>query len=134
MNNHEATSVAAKYFPNYPDVSTFHVTEDGQVFQVSNDAINHAIFLLNKNNSKGEPVVITITREDATEVLKEVENPALITLQEAIDTAKSNVESKRAAFDAATEDKKKDALASLEASEEALTEAEHAYTEALNKA
>gem|GEM_PF-4435044 len=134
MTKQDAIGVAAKFFPNYPDVSTFHVTEDSQVFQVKNDADNHANFLLKKNNGKGEPVVNTVTREEAADAIKVVSNPVLVSLQAAIDSAKIDVDTKRKAFDIATEDKKKEALESLEASEEALTDAENAYSEALKKA
>ena len=134
MTKQDAIAVAAKYFPNYPDVSTFHVTEDGQVFEELTHAQNHANFLQKKSKSKGDPIVVIVTKEDAADAIKGVVNPSLIPLQEAVDNAKADVTAKRNVFDNATKDKKKDALNDLEASEEALTEAENAYAEALKKA
>ena len=133
MNKQAAIAIAAKYFPNYPNVSIFYVTDDGQVFEVITAAQNHANFLQKKNNKTGAGNVNTVTREDAADALKVISNPALVALQAAIDSAKADVATKRTIFDNASEDIKKEALASLEASEEALTHAENAYSIALEK-
>lgn len=64
MNTQQAAAIAAKYFPNYPKVSEFFVTKDGQVFETNNDAINHAKTLVKE---KGEDaVVFDVKRDEAT--------------------------------------------------------------------
>ncbi len=54
-----AILIAASYFPNYPQVSEFHITEDEQVFEDLNNATNHA-----RSLSK-EELVFTVSREEA---------------------------------------------------------------------
>lgn len=57
-----AIMIAASYFPNYPNVSEFHITEDEQAFEDLNNATNHA------RSFNADEVVFTVTREEAESV------------------------------------------------------------------
>lgn len=60
MNKQQAIEVASAYFPSYPSVDEFHVTADGQVFEVKSFAEAHATSIAKQDG----PVVITVSRHD----------------------------------------------------------------------
>lgn len=54
----QAQNIAEELFKSYPSVDEFHITGDGQAFELKHNAEAHASFL-----DKKEPLVITITRD-----------------------------------------------------------------------
>ena len=50
MNNEQAIEIAKEYFPHYPSVNEFHVTCDGQVFELKHMAENHVKSMTHKDN------------------------------------------------------------------------------------
>lgn len=130
MNKKTAIEIAAKYFPTYPSVNTFHVTNDGQVFEEAGQAQNHANTAFKKEE---EQAVFVVTREEAQEYMPgdTAADDAAKAKEEAINTAKENVislqktvDKKQKAFDKAGDDKKEDAGKELEAAKVALATAE----------
>lgn len=87
MNTQQAAAIAAKYFPNYPKVSEFFVTKDGQVFETNNDATNHAKTLVKEKGE--EPEVFDVKRDEATKGAKA--NNANEKLQEKLKAAEEKL-------------------------------------------
>lgn len=59
MERNKANEIAQQLFKSYPAVNVFHITEDGQAFEIEENAKLHARHLNAKN-----PEVITVKRED----------------------------------------------------------------------
>lgn len=63
MNKEQAIEVAKKYFPFYPKVKTFYITNDEQAFENEVHAGNHARTL-----GKDNDVVHAINRDDVPDI------------------------------------------------------------------
>jgi hypothetical protein len=59
MEKQKAIKTATRYFPNYPSVNKFYVTEDEQVFEDLTHAENHA-----KTLGKDADGVVEVAMED----------------------------------------------------------------------
>ena len=62
MKKNHAVLIAAPLFKTYPSVNSFHVTTDGQAFELKHNAEAHASFL-----NKEKPVVISVERDEEAE-------------------------------------------------------------------
>ncbi len=64
-----AILIASNYFPSYPSINTFFITEDAEVFENENAALSHA-----KSFDAENPVLVGVERGEVAEAgLKPVE-------------------------------------------------------------
>lgn len=126
MDKQTAIKVAANLFQHYPDQKTFFITSDEQAFFEHGTAASHAATL-----DPAEPVVVEVTREEATEKPKvELTKEQA---EKAVETAKAKVTKATQAVEAADKknnaDAKLKAKANLEKAEQELASAEKALEE-----
>lgn len=129
MNKQEAIAIAAKYFPHYPSVNEFHVTEDGQVFESDTAAGNHARSVQSAEDKKADKKasIITVSREDCE--VKKQEPTALELAEKAIAAATKKVTSLTAALEKAAAKNKPAAQEKLDAANAELETAQKALAE-----
>lgn len=126
MDKQTAIKVAADLFKHYPDQKSFFITSDGQAFFENGTAASHAATL-----DPAEPLVVEVTREEATEKPKvELTKEAA---EKAVEKAKAKVTKATQAVEAADKknnaDAKLKAKANLEEAQQELANAEKALEE-----
>lgn len=121
MDKQKAIEVASAYFPNYPKVKTFHVTHDEQVFEVENDAQNHARTL-----GKDKDAIHAVSKDEVKKAEKPSIDKELEKLNKAVTSAEGDVAKKQDAFDKADAKTKTKKEAELNAAKEKLEAAKAA--------
>jgi hypothetical protein len=77
MTQEQAIATAAQYFPNYPAVNTFFITDDGQAFVERDKANMHARSLAVKDVYPVERGAEAATAEDSQEPPAEFDEVAV---------------------------------------------------------
>lgn len=109
MEKKSAIAIASGLFQSYPSVNEFHITTDGSGFIAKHDAEAHADAL-----NKKEPVVITVTREEAEASSEDDSNT------KAIEAATQKVEKLTKKLETAKPEKKEAIQKELETAQEEL--------------
>jgi hypothetical protein len=129
MNKQQAVLIAATYFPNYPSVNEFHVTDDGQVFEDTNNAGNHAKSIQSDEDKKADkkPSYITVTREECIEkksepTAQELAEKAVVDATKKVTSLTGALAKAAAKNKAAAQEKLDAAQAELETAKKALAE------------